>query len=252
MIVESAGLTDPGCVRTENEDRILVEPAAGLFAVCDGMGGPSRGDVAADIAIQTIRHFIVATAERCDVTWPFGYKHDLSVAANRLLTAILLANHQVWRRAEQTPDHAGMGTTVAVLLLDEAHAVAANVGDSRIYRLRGGSLRQLSIDDTIVADMLARGIVTPEASRRHPMRNVLTQAAGAKETIEVHLCEEPVETGDVFLVSSDGLHKTVSDEEIRDAVAAGAPASDRAGRLIQAARIAGGTDNISAVTVDCR
>ncbi|MBZ5582089.1 MAG: protein phosphatase 2C domain-containing protein [Acidobacteriia bacterium] len=251
MVVESAGLTDSGCVRPENEDRILVEPDAGLFVVCDGMGGPRRGDVAAETAIETIRHFILATADRFDVTWPFGYKRDLSIAANRLLTAILLANHQVWRRAEQAPEHAGMGATVAALLLEDNYAAAANVGDSRVYRLRAGCLRQLTVDDTIIADMLAHGIVSAEASRRHPMRNILTQAAGAKEKIEVHLWEEAIEPGDVFLISSDGLHKPVPEEDMRASLSTDVSAAARAGCLIEAARVAGGPDNVSAVVVAC-
>jgi|ERR1035438_4394291 protein phosphatase len=251
MTIQSSALTDPGCVRADNEDRVLADAGAGLYVVCDGMGGAQRGDVAAEIAIETIRHFIAATGERCDVTWPFGYKHDLSVSANRLLTAIRLANHQVWRRAEQALEYAGMGSTVAALLLDETHATAANIGDSRVYRLRGGSLRQLTTDDTLIADLLARGIVSPEASYRHPMRNVLTQAAGAKETIDVHLWEEALAPGDVFLLSSDGLHKTVAEEEIRRALSAATPLEARASRLIEAARLADVHDNISAVVVAC-
>ncbi len=251
MMLDSAGLTDPGCVRRENEDRVLVEPGAGLFVVCDGMGGPQRGEVAAETAIQTIRAFVLATAERFDVTWPFGYRRDLSIAANRLLTAILLANHQVWRCAEQAPEHAGMGATVAALLLDESYAAVANVGDSRVYRLRAGDLRQVTVDDTIVAEMLARGIVSAEASRRHPMRNILTQAAGAKEKIEVHLWEETLEPGDVFLISSDGLHKPVVEEDMRAALMADRPVAARVSRLIEAARVAGAPDNISAVAVAC-
>ena len=117
MSVESHGVTDAGRVRAKNEDRILLEPALGLYAVFDGMGGHQNGALAAEIAIAALRYFIDASGDRFDVSWPFGYNFELSTEANRLITAMKLANRQICRRAEQELECAGMGTTIATALL---------------------------------------------------------------------------------------------------------------------------------------
>src|SRR5579871_1493713 len=117
-MIESFALTDTGCVRTENQDRVLEDHSLGVCVVADGMGGHKHGEIAAELAISTVRYYIESSRDRFDVTWPFGYNFDLSVDANRLATAIQLANRQVWNQAEKAPEYGGMGTTVAALLAD--------------------------------------------------------------------------------------------------------------------------------------
>ena len=247
ITVDSYGLTEAGTVRSENQDRIRVEPELGLFAVCDGMGGHRDGQLAAELALSTISHFLEASRDRLDVTWPFGYDFGWSVDANRLITAIRLANRVVWRRSEQAAEHAGMGTTVAAALVQADHAVLANVGDSRIYRFRRGQFQQLSVDDTLVANLVEQGLVPLEEMGTHPLRNVLTQAAGAQEEITVHVREESSESGDCLLLCSDGLHGVVSEETVCGILAAEAQARQCAQQLMEQALQAGAPDNIAIV-----
>jgi protein phosphatase len=247
MTVESYGLTDPGSVRTENQDRILLEPALGLFAVCDGMGGHRHGGLAAEIAVSAIQHFLMASQDNLDVTWPFGYNFAWSVDANRLVTSIKLANRMVCRRAGEAVEHAGMGTTVAAALVQPEQAVVANVGDSRVYRMRSNMLAQLSTDDTMVASLAQQGLLSSQELNNHPMRNILTQAAGSQEEVDVHLWEDLAETGDRFLLCSDGLYGVVSDDAIRQALECDDPLEVCARRLLDAAIQGGSPDNVAVV-----
>src|ERR1035438_2720750 len=190
MAVEAYGITDPGCVRGENQDRILLDTALGIFVLCDGMGGHQHGEVAAEVAVGSVSRYIDASRDRYDVSWPFGYSFELSLDANRLVTGIRIANRQVWRRSEQDLECSGMGTTVAAALLSYDRVVVANVGDSRVYRFRDRELVQLSVDDTMLASMVSKGLLSPAELTTHPMRNVLTQSAGSQEDVDVHRSEE--------------------------------------------------------------
>jgi len=213
------------------------------------MGGHQRGDLAAEVAVSALKQYMEASADRFEITWPFGYQYELSIDANRMNTAIKLANRLVWRTSEKQLEYAGMGTTIAAILVEGDHLVAGNVGDSRIYRVRAGALEQLSVDDTIIASMLQRGLLTGETSRKHPMRNVLTQAAGSQENVEVHLHESTLELADMLLLCSDGLHGVVEEDEISGILQTGQTEERKVSQLIEAARAAGAPDNISAIIV---
>jgi PPM family protein phosphatase len=252
MSFESHGISDPGCVRDGNEDRILLNPPLGLYAVCDGMGGHQRGELAADLAIATIQYYLDASRDRFDVSWPFGYNFDLSIDANRLTTAIRLANRQVWRHAEQSLECAGMGSTIAAVLVDGSSVVAGNAGDSRVYVLHDGKLIQISTDDTMVGSMAARGLLSSEQVRTHPMRNVLTQAAGSQEDLDVHIAEKALSPGDRLLIASDGLHGVIEEDAIRSILLSTATPEACSRRLIDSARAAGAPDNVSVVVLEYR
>ena len=247
MRLSSQGLTDPGCVRTENQDRIIFDDALGLYLVCDGLGGRRRGDVAAELAGNAIRQYVESSQDPMDVTWPYGYNIQISFAANRITTAAKLANRQVWRRSEESLEYLGMGTTISAVLVESGRAAIANIGDSRVYLLRDGHLEQLSVDDTVgYANQWTREI--PIDSSRHPIiRNILTHAAGSQENAEVHLKEQPMSDGDLFLVCSDGLHGCVSDDRMAAILAATQNPHDGAAALLSAARSAGAPDNVSVV-----
>lgn len=244
-MIYSHGITDIGCVREKNEDRVLIDEALGLYVVADGMGGRSHGELAADLAITTMQHYIGSSRDRLDVTWPFGYNFDLSVDANRLTTAIQLANRQVWRQAEQAPEYGGMGTTVAAILADDTSLTVGNVGDSRVYLWRE-SLQQLTVDDTWLKAMSGRGPAEVDMSK-HPLRNFLTQAAGSKDLVDVHITELELREDDVIMISSDGLHGLVTDEEIAAVITSAPSIADAGANLVQLARAAGGPDNISVI-----
>ena len=249
MIIDAYGKSDRGCTRTENEDRIFFDASLGLFVVCDGMGGAQRGAVAADLAVAAIQYYVDATHDRYDVSWPFGYTFEISADANRLATGVRLANRQVWRRAEQSLECAGMGTTVAAVLLGDGRIVTANVGDSRVYRSRNGRLEQISIDDTIIASMVQKGLLSREEAVTHPMRNVVTQAAGSQENVEVHLAEDTIESGDAILLCTDGLYSVVPDAGMEALLASGETAEACVAQLVSAAIDAGVTDNVSVIVL---
>jgi PPM family protein phosphatase len=246
-MIESFGLSDVGLVRKLNQDRILIDDSVGLFVVADGMGGHAHGEVAAQVALAAIQFYIDTSRDRFDVSWPFGYSFDLSVDANRIATGIQLANRHVRRQAEQQPENEGMGTTVAAVLVSDSTAVVANVGDSRVYLFRSGRLEQLSTDDTWVVSMAEQGLLDPAEAKDHPMRNMLTQAAGVKDQVEVHIQERAIERSDLFLLTSDGAHGVIGDEGIRAILGSGASLQEMAERLVAASKEKGAPDNISVV-----
>ncbi len=246
-MIDSYGCSDPGCVRKENEDRILVDDGLSLFVLADGMGGHSHGEVAAELSISTIRYFIDSSTDGLEGTWPFGYDFGRSLNENRLTTAIQMANQQVWNRSEQSPECSGMGTTVATVRVDGNRAAIASVGDSRVYLFRNNELTLVTIDDTWVGMMIRSGTLRAPEALNHPMRNILTQAAGAKETIEVQSRELELLDQDLLLICSDGLHGTVEEAAIRSILSAAEKLDRIAARLVAAARSNGAPDNVSCI-----
>ena len=211
------------------------------------MGGHSHGEVAAELALMTVKYYVDSSRDRFDVTWPFGYNFNISLNENRLATAIQLANRQVWKHSEQAPEFAGMGTTVVAALVSEDKASIGSVGDSRAYLLREGELKQLTVDDTWVGAMVQEGALDAKEVLHHPMRNVLTQAAGARETVEVRTLEHTLVGRDILLLCSDGLYGVVEEAAIRSILGAGDSLERAAARLIEAARANGASDNVSCI-----
>jgi PPM family protein phosphatase len=224
-----------------------MEPSIGLFGVCDGMGGHSHGEVAAELAIDALTHFVRRSLDGLDVTWPFGYEFSRSADANRLTTGIRVANREVWRKSQAALERSGMGTTIAALLVEGDQAVAANVGDSRVYRCRNNDLTQLSIDDTIVADLVSRGLLQADDQGSHPLRNALLQAAGAQENIDVHVTEIRCEAGDMFLLCTDGVYGVIPEPAIYDALCSRGTVQDCVEYLERKTLQLGGPDNIAIV-----
>lgn len=250
MTFQAHGISHPGRVRTENQDRILMLEARGCFAVWDGMGGQRGGDVAAETGLTVFENYIESSHNPAEVTWPFGYNINLSLGINRLITSIRLANRQVSKRSDQDLKLAGMGTTVAAVLSAGDRLAIANVGDSRIYRLRNGELEQLSVDDTMAALMVSKGVITPESVPAHPMRGVLMQAVGLHGDLDPHVREEDVLAGDVILICSDGLYGAVDLAAITAALQRTAPVAERAQDLIERALKAGASDNVSVIVIE--
>ncbi len=243
------GISETGSVRPNNEDRILLDPELGLFVVADGMGGHRHGQMAAELACNALRHYLESSCNPGDVTWPFGYNWKLSLNENRLITGVLLANQYVWKRSEEDPAYAGMGSTVVAALIDGESASIANVGDSRAYFFRDGQLSQLTVDDTWLNAVLKEGTLNHEALLKHPMRNILTQAAGAQRILDVHTCEIKLRTEDVVMLCSDGLHGVVRNEAISAVLASQCSIDEKVTELIRAAISGGGPDNVSCVLV---
>jgi protein phosphatase len=181
------------------------------------------------------------------VSWPFGYDVERSLDENRLRTAMQLANRQVWRSAEESPDRAGMGTTLVGVIINEDHAAIGNVGDSRLYLLRGGELKQLSTDDSWVANMVRSGAMDEKQAKEHSMRNVLTQAIGSHSIIEAHTLETTLQDGDMLLLSCDGVHGVVDEAVMRSILFSMRELDRAANSLIQAAKANGAPDNASCI-----
>lgn len=243
------GETDIGRRRKINEDSIFA--ADGLFAVCDGMGGHQAGEVASRLAVDVIVRFVQRSDEDRELTWPFGFNPRQSFNANRLRTAVKLANRAVLKQASSVDAYTGMGTTVAAVLFSpaEPRMTYAHVGDSRVYLVRGDSLLQLTRDDSW-ANLDWGGGPDDTGSG---MRNILTKALGARDDVEFDVVDQPLGDGDVVLVCSDGLTNMVPDARILEIVAAhpgDPPTACRA--LVAAANETGGRDNISVILVQYR
>ncbi len=247
----ATGVTDVGCKRTHNEDRILVEREKGVFILADGMGGERCGELAAEIAIQTVGEFFLASHQQSEsADWPFDYDFTLDEDQNRVMNGVRLANRRVWETCQNRHDCEGMGTTISALYCSGAKATIGNIGDSRVYVFRSGQLRLLTRDDAVVADLVESGKISVEEAKNHPMRNVLTCALGRNEDVAVQLIQLTLKPGDRLLLSSDGMHGVVDHSLIGHFLREYPDSSAAASQLVEAAKDAGSTDNISCIVVD--
>jgi protein phosphatase len=245
-MLSAHGETDVGRRRKINEDSIFV--ADGLLVVCDGMGGHQAGEVASALAVETIARFVQRTDEDRELTWPFGFDPRQSFNANRLRTAVKLANRAVFKHANSGDAYTGMGTTVAAALISpgQPRMTYSNVGDSRVYLIRGGAILQLTHDDSWAN--LARLGGAEDDLTATGMKNVLTKALGAREEVDFEVIDQDLQPGDIVLLCSDGLTNMVSDADMLRLVAVGVadmPATCR--ELVAMANAAGGRDNVSVI-----
>jgi len=244
-----------GRVRRENEDAYGLYPDLGLYVVADGIGGHLGGRVASAMVAEAIHQAVVAPGgqpEQRDRR-P-GVSAGRPVVAERLLAAVEHANQRV-HEAGREPSREGMGSTVAAALFDrcEGSVAICHVGDSRVYRLRAGALEQLTDDHTLVREWLREGKITSEEAATSPHRHIITRALGARENVEPSLRIERLEEGDVFLLTSDGIHDLVEPDEIARAMrGAGGDLAGACRRLIELANERGGTDNSTAVVLHCQ
>lgn len=223
--------THVGKVRRNNEDSLtVIEPET--FAVADGMGGASAGEVASQMLVETVKEFLAETP-------PIWDEKILS-------QAIISANKKISDLARRNEEYRGMGTTATILHLEDKRAYFAHVGDSRLYRLRGNFFKQITEDHSYVETLVRRGEITPEEARVHPMKNVLIQAVGAVDELFIDAANFPVENGDTFLLCTDGLTNMVDDATIKGILQT---APNPADALIDAALSAGGRDNVSVIVV---
>ena len=243
------GATHLGRVRKINQDAFVCDLEQGVFLIGDGMGGHSAGEVASRLAVDTIQAFLARTRHGDKVTWPFGIDPTLSFDGNRVATAIRLANRRVLKASESREDYIGMGTTVVVALVNEGRIVFASVGDSRIYVCAGGTLTQLTQDDSWVAMLLAQGTITESAISKHPMRNVLTNVIGARDDLECLVQERELMQPETFLLSTDGLHRTLDEGTIGRVLQSNASPAVIVQQLIEQALQQPATDNMTCLVV---
>ncbi len=248
MRVIAAGMTDIGCVRKHNEDNFLLAPKLGLFLVADGLGGHAAGEIASQIVVERMGEFISQTAER-DRTWPMEYDVQLPYDGNRLKSAILLTDQAILDDIRQFPERESMGSTVVACLVGEGKVTLVHVGDSRAYVLNENGIRQLTRDHSWVAEQIESGILTAEEARKHPFRNVITQALGNGGELDVAVQEHEVGPLDRILLCSDGLSGMLRDSDIWSIVQGADGLEDACQRLIDRAKQNGGEDNITVVIV---
>ena len=252
MTLSWAVRTDPGLRRSSNEDYYCTRPDLGLFIVADGMGGHVAGEVASRVAVETIQTFIAETAGADkNRTWPFPFEPAISLEGNRLKAAFRLANRKIANEMADKADLRGMATTASAVLTGANSACLAHVGDSRIYAMRKGSLQQLTNDHSWVEEQVRAGTMTEAAARQHPWRNVVTRALSGGGDPDIDTIEMAPQTGDRFLLCSDGLSGVVSKDAIERILGdATLTLDDICERLVAAANAGGGPDNVTALVIE--
>lgn len=251
MRIRYAAKTDVGRKRTHNEDYFALIEEEQLFIVADGMGGHACGEVASKLAADSIGEFYVHSRDP-DATWPFRYDIKRSHTENRLVAAVRLANARIYEKAQSSPTLRGMGTTLVSCLMSDEHIYVLHVGDSRCYRLRGDQLVQLTRDHSLLEDYKdARPDMTEEEMKNFPHKNVITRALGMRDTVSVEINRYEIESGDLYLLCSDGLSGMLNDKELAKLMAAHANLEEQVSVLIQEANQNGGNDNITAMVVQC-
>jgi serine/threonine protein phosphatase PrpC len=229
-VAEEAHKTDTGRQRQANEDSYYAR--APLFAVADGMGGAQAGEVASRIAAGEFEH---------------GARDEDASAEGQLEEIAQKANRRIHRLAQEDSSRAGMGTTLTAALLRNDEVALGHVGDSRAYLLRGGELKRLTKDHSLVEELRRQGRLTEEQAEEHPQRSIITRALGPEPNVNVDTMTFPARDGDVFLLCSDGLTTMVSDDQIRDILVNSKSLRSAVNRLVEAANRGGGRDNITAV-----
>ena len=248
--MQVAGQTDVGIKRNHNEDTFSILEEENLFIVCDGMGGHASGEVASQMAVETIRNFFRETREDPELTWPYKMDRSRRYEENRLITAIKLANLRIHEASKRESKFHGMGTTIVVFYSIEEGAYLAHVGDSRIYRLREGQLQQVTEDHSLLNDYIKMKKLTAEEIANFPHKNVIVRALGMKESVKVDTFLEQTRPGDIFLLCTDGLSGEVPDPQIHEImVRHGKDLTAMSQDLIETAKKNGGSDNITAIIV---
>jgi protein phosphatase len=251
MRIRYAAKTDPGLKRNHNEDYFSLIEDEQLFLVADGMGGHACGEVASKMAADVIREFFARTKED-ESTWPFKMDRQLSYLENRLVVGIKLANQRIFEAAAKDARLKGMGTTVVIGMIAGDKLYIAHVGDSRLYRLRGGEVQQLTRDHSLLEDYKdARPDMSDEEQRKFPHKNVITRALGMRETVQVDVSADDIQDGDVFVLCSDGLSGMIDNKKLSDTVSKSGDLEHAVTGLVDAANQAGGTDNITVLALEC-
>ena len=251
MKIRYAAKTDVGMKRTHNEDYFSLIEDEQLFIVADGMGGHASGEVASKLAAETIGEFYQRTKDE-EATWPYKMDRSLSYIENRLVCGVKLANLRIFETSCRDIRYKGMGTTIVAGMVAGDKIYIGHVGDSRAYRVRKGSIEQLTRDHSLLEDYKeAKPDMTEDEERNFPHKNVITRALGMRETVQVDIRAHQVEDGDTFVFCSDGLSGMVADDQMREIVANAKSLERAVAELVDAANRAGGTDNITTLVLQC-
>ncbi len=237
------GLSDPGCIREQNQDAFLMEKLDRhtlLCVVCDGMGGAKSGNVAAELASDVF-------VQEIKRTWKQNM--DQEAIDQMLRAAVKLANFTVFDQALQFEEFAGMGTTLVAAIIRGKEATVINVGDSRAYSIDRADIRPITTDHSLVQMMVQRGELTPERARTYPGKNLITRAIGTEPVVESDLYHHRMERGDCLLLCTDGLTNMMDDQEILFEVVHGTNKQYCCRRLLDIAKNRGAPDNVTSILV---
>ena len=247
--LRSVGLTDTGKVREHNEDAITSDADIGLFVLADGMGGYNAGEVASGIAAKTVMNLVREAYSVQDLSGT-DKATGLSRPAVILHDAIARANKIIHHTAKSQEQCEGMGTTIVAGLFFDNRVIMAHVGDSRMYRLRGERFEQVTMDHSLLQELVDRGFYTPEEAQRVTNKNYVTRALGVEVSVDIEIHEEPVQRGDYLVLCSDGLSDMVEDEDIHLTISTfGSNLDTVSKQLVQLANDNGGRDNISVMMI---
>ncbi|WP_437838427.1 PP2C family protein-serine/threonine phosphatase [Sorangium sp. So ce1153] len=247
LAIEAAAQSDVGRRRSRNEDSFAALPCLGLFMVADGLGGNAAGEVASRMAIEVVKSCFEEEGDLED-TWPYGTAKPHDYDEVRLLLSVRRANRAIYEASQQKAEMRGMATTFAGVLLGPGMAYIAHVGDSRVYRMRGGQLERLTQDHTLLEELLREGHASLETLEALSDRaNAVTRALGCDESVAIESRVEATAPGDVFLVCSDGLWGPVPEERIAAVLQVHQELSLAASLLVDLANEHGGPDNVTCV-----
>jgi protein phosphatase len=247
--IVSGGVTDVGRVRSNNEDCFKIVEPLNLYVLSDGMGGEAHGEIASAMAVETVVKHCLDFEANPAATVIGAVQPNWSGFTKRLLTAVHLANRNIFKSAEENPDQHGMGATLTAVWINGTKLSIAHVGDSRAYLLRGGSLLQLTKDHSLVAEQVRRGILTSAEAEESDMQSVLLRALGAQAEIEVDAEEHTLFPRDMLVLCSDGLTRMVTEPEIAGTLQSESDLTRVAEKLIELANERGGPDNITVIAV---
>jgi serine/threonine protein phosphatase PrpC len=251
MRIRYAAKTDVGMKRNHNEDYFSLIEDEQLFLVADGMGGHASGEVASKMAADVMQEFFVRTKDD-DATWPYKMDRHLSYVENRLVVGIKMANQRIFQAACRDVKYKGMGTTIVSGQVVGDKFYIAHVGDSRCYRIRAGSIQQMTRDHSLLEDYKdAKPNMSEEEQKKFPHKNVITRALGMRETVQVDVLAHDIQDKDVFLLCSDGLSGMIEDDKLLEVVKTTADLESAVSSLVEAANQAGGTDNITVLALQC-
>ncbi|MED5374662.1 MAG: protein phosphatase 2C domain-containing protein [Myxococcota bacterium] len=246
MQVEAYAATDTGPVRKNNEDAWLIDVDAGLFVVADGMGGHAAGEVASEIAVETVAEVMLGGQDPDETRLSTEMEDPSDALRERLRYAMNQASVNIRRHVEDHPATSGMGTTLVVVVLDEGQAHLAHVGDSRAYLFRDERLMRLTRDHTVVQQEVDAGRLTPELARIVPHKNILTRSVGFHGSVEPDISTRSLLPGDLLLLCSDGLSDPLEDSVI-ESLCVKTHIEDLPQVLVEEAIKAKGEDNITVV-----
>lgn len=234
----AAAVTDRGRKRPSNEDAFGFSVEAGVYVVCDGMGGAAAGEIASSLAVDEVLRLLKDRSQ--------DGEGQLPAAAESAVTA---ANEAIFSRAQRNQRLNGMGTTLVAMATQEQHVWVLNIGDSRCYRMRRGKLEQLTQDHSLVEEQVRLGRMTPREALHSPLKNVITRALGTQSQVTPDIFQLEAEPGDLFMLCSDGLTRELPDSTIQTLLSYDLPLESLSAGLVDAAKKAGGHDNITCLLV---